>query len=113
MNDVLEFGITPSGLIWLIISLIPFALFISAAIISVCLFARSFKEAQNFVTPVYLLIMFPSFIAFMPGVELNRTLAMIPVVNISLLFREIFLSNYPLELISLTFISLCSLCSLW
>ena len=105
LNEFLEFGITPYGLLWLIISLIPFALFISAVIISVCLFARSFKEAQNFVTPVYLLIMFPSFIAFMPGVELNRTLAMIPVVNISLLFREIFLSNYPLELISLTFIS--------
>ncbi|MBN1779665.1 CPBP family intramembrane metalloprotease [bacterium] len=101
----LEFGITPFGLLCLIFSLIPFALFISAAIISVCLFARSFKEAQNFVTPVYLLIMFPTFIAMMPGVELNRSLALIPVVNISLLFREIFLNNYPTELISLTFIS--------
>jgi len=105
ISELMKFGITPYGLLWLILSLIPFALFISAAIISVCLFARSFKEAQNFVTPVYLLIMFPSFIAFMPGVELNRTLAMIPVVNISLLFREIFLNNYPLELIVFTFIS--------
>ncbi|MBN2103399.1 CPBP family intramembrane metalloprotease [bacterium] len=105
LSELMEFGITPYGLLWLIVSLIPFALFISAAIISVCLFARSFKEAQNFVTPVYLLIMFPSFIAFMPGVELNRTLAMIPVVNISLLFREIFLNNYPLGLIAFTFLA--------
>jgi sodium transport system permease protein len=101
----LEFGITLPGLLILLVSLIPFALFVSAAILSVCLFARSFKEAQNFVTPVYLLLMFPSFISFMPGVELNRSLALIPVINISLLFREVFLSHYPLELISLTFLA--------
>jgi sodium transport system permease protein len=101
----LEFGITLPGLLILLVSLIPFALFVSAAILSVCLFARSFKEAQNFVTPVYLLLMFPSFISFMPGVELNRSLALIPVINISLLFREVFLSHYPVELISLTFLA--------
>ena len=105
LNEHLEFGITAGGLGWLVVSLIPFALFVSAAILSVCLFARSFKEAQNYVTPVHLLVMFPSFIAFMPGIELNRTLAMIPVANLSLLFREIFLGNYPLELISLAFIT--------
>ena len=104
-SEHFEFGITLEGLLLLLISLIPFALFVSAAILSVCLFARSFKEAQNFATPVYLLVMFPSFISFMPGVELNRSLSLIPVINISLLFREVFLSHYPVELISLTFLA--------
>ncbi|MDZ7724184.1 MAG: ABC transporter permease subunit/CPBP intramembrane protease [candidate division KSB1 bacterium] len=105
LNQHMEFGITGYGLAWLFFSLIPFALFISAAILSVCLFARSFKEAQNYATPVYLLLMFPSFISMMPGIELNRTLAMVPVANLSLLFREIFLGNYPVDLIFLTFIA--------
>jgi len=105
ISSEIDFSVTLKGILLLFCSIIPFALLISAVILSVCLFARSFKEAQNYVTPVYLLIMFPSFVAFSPGIELTTILAMIPVVNLTLLFKEIFLNNFQTDLIFLVFIS--------
>lgn len=105
LSGEVDFSVTFKGILFLFLSIIPFALLISAVILSVCLFARSFKEAQNYVTPVYLMIMFPSFVAFSPGIELTGLLAMVPVVNLTLLFKEIFLNNFQTDLIFLVFIS--------
>lgn len=45
--------------------------------------ARSFKEAQNFVTPVYLLMVLPTIITSFPGVEATPSTALLPVINVA------------------------------
>jgi sodium transport system permease protein len=64
------------------------ALFLSAVMMLLGLMAKSFKEGQSYLTPVYLLAMGPSFLASSPDVKLTPVLACVPVANVALLFRE-------------------------
>ena len=68
---------------------IPLAVFISSLTIAVGLFARSAKEANTYLQPMLLLAIIPAIIAALPGVDFNYGLAFIPVLNISLLCKEL------------------------
>jgi sodium transport system permease protein len=57
--------------------------------IAVGLFARSAKEAGTYLQPMLLLAIIPAIVAALPGVEFNYGLAFIPVLNISLLCKEL------------------------
>lgn len=73
-----------------------FAVFVSALSMCVCAFAKSYKEANNYITPVTLVVMMASFVSFLPNVELTKNMALVPVVNICLLLRDllVFKFNY-------------------
>ena len=74
----------------LILSLIvPVSIFFSAVLLSISFYAKSFKEAQSLVTPINILILFPALIGLIPGVELTWKTALIPIVNIALVTKEI------------------------
>ncbi|MBN1351132.1 CPBP family intramembrane metalloprotease [candidate division KSB1 bacterium] len=105
ISGKLDFALSPQVIVILFIMLIPLALFVSAAILGVSLFARSFKDAQNLITPFYLLLIFPTFFALTPGIELNMTLALIPILNVCLLFKELLLGNFQYDLIFAVFLS--------
>ena len=68
--------------------IIPIAAFFSAAILSLSLYARSFKEAQSIVSPLSIAIIVPAAIGLTPGIKLNEITALIPIVNVSLATKE-------------------------
>ena len=49
--------------------------------VAVASLARSFKEAQNLLTPVYLISVLPAVLAQLPGVELGYVTAIFPSVK--------------------------------
>jgi len=71
-------------------SLIPFAVFMSAIMIAVCSCARTFKEAQNYVTPLIITVVVLGGIAALPGASLRGVMVVTPVANMVLLTRELF-----------------------
>ncbi len=81
-------SIPPIAIVAALVLLVPLAFFISAMMMTVALFARSFKEAQNFVTPVFLFIVLPASITTLPDFELTTATQFLPIGNVSLLFRE-------------------------
>ncbi len=105
LSGKLEFIFSPITLFIVFLLIIPLSLFISAIMLSVSLFARSFKDAQNLITPLYILLIIPAFFAMTPGIELTNFLALIPILNITLLFKEIMLQNFSTELIFTVFLS--------
>lgn len=105
LSGNLEFTFSPIALLILFLLIIPLSLFISAIMLSVSLFARSFKDAQNLITPLYLILILPAFFAMTPGIELTNFLALIPILNVTLLFKEIMLQNFSIELIFTVFLS--------
>ncbi|MBI1825580.1 MAG: CPBP family intramembrane metalloprotease [Planctomycetes bacterium] len=85
-------GSLPLGKMALIlICLIPFAVLMSAIMIAVCSYARTFKEAQNYVTPVILAVLIPGGIAAMPATRLDGVMLVMPVGNMVLLARDLLL----------------------
>ena len=70
--------------------LILFAVFFSAILLSVTSCARSFKEAQTYLIPLMLVSLAPGMLSMIPGLTLEGPLAVVPLVNIVLLARDLF-----------------------
>lgn len=105
LSGHVDFSFSPLALFLLFILIVPLALFLSSAMLSVCLFARSFKDAQNLITPLYLILMLPALMATAPGIELKGLLVFVPILNVSLLFKEIMLSHFSFEMIFSVFLT--------
>ena len=86
-------GLTPLLIVQMFGLLLLFAAFFSAVLLSLTSFARSFKEAQAYLIPLMLGSLGPGVLAMMPGLKLDREhleLAVLPLVNIVLLARDLF-----------------------
>lgn len=66
-----------------------FAFFVSAVLTSAAGFARTFKEGQALLGPVQLLFILPAMAGAIPGIELTKASAFVPVVNVVLAFRAL------------------------
>lgn len=74
--------------------LAPLAIMFSAILLAVCSFARSFKEAQNYVMPVMIAVLIPGVVGVLPGTRLEGPMLVMPVANIVVLTRELFLGRF-------------------
>jgi sodium transport system permease protein len=88
--------------------LLPITLLVTALFLAVGAFARDFKDGQNYLTPVMMGLIFPLLVTMQPGVELNPHLAFVPVVNIALLIKSVFLGEWAADMVFLVLVS--SLC---
>jgi len=86
---------------------LPLAVLFSAGLITISLFAKSYKEAQSYVSPLMILVILPAVAAMLPGVELTAKLALIPILNVSLLCKELVTGTYHWNFIALIFLSTC------
>lgn len=93
------------AILFTIVVMLFFALFVTAVCMCVCIFAKSFKEANNYITPVMLIFMFASFVTMIPNVELTALTATIPVVNISLMIVKLFTFTYDYALFGIVLLS--------
>ena len=98
--------ITPQLVIMLYVFLIPIAIFFSGLMIPISVYSRSFKEAQSILTPLNMLVILPTMVGFLPGLELNYTTAFIPVVNVVMATKAIIAGNAEIGPLLVTFLSL-------
>ncbi len=77
----------------------------AALLLAVSIFARSYKEAQNYVTPLYLLAVLPVIVANALPSSSNPLLFAIPGFNAVLLFREVLLGDYVASHIIITVVT--------
>lgn len=96
----LSFG----GCTAIILILIVYALFISGLTIAVASFSKSFKEAQNSLTPINFLPIIPMFI-LMLGIKSTYLTSIVPYINFSLLINDIINGNVNGIFMVLMFVS--------
>ncbi|MBW2735973.1 MAG: CPBP family intramembrane metalloprotease [Deltaproteobacteria bacterium] len=94
-----------SALAMTVVAILPTAAFFSAVMLAVASLARSFKEAQNLLTPVYLICALPAALAQLPGIELGVVTALVPGVNVALLTRGLISGQLHLGLGAVTLIA--------
>jgi sodium transport system permease protein len=95
------------GLAGVFFMMLPVAVMLSAALLMVGLFSKSFREAQSYCGPLMLAAMVPAIAAILPGVELNAFLAMVPLLNVSLACKEMMGGTWHWHYILLIFGSAC------
>jgi len=83
-----------TALFWIVLLLIPLSGFFSAVSLSLAILARSMKEGQYYMTPLYLFTMPLIFLTLMPGIEMNEFYSLVPVTGVSLLLKDLMLEQY-------------------
>ena len=95
------------GVAGVFLMLLPVAVMLSAALLMVGLFSRSFREAQSYAGPLMLVAIVPTITALLPGVDLNASLAVVPLVNVCLVCKEMMAGAWHWNYILLIFGSAC------
>ena len=99
--------IDPLGLLGVLAMVLPVAVLFSALIFTVALFAKSYKEAQSYVAPMIFLVIMPAVVGMLPGIDLNARLALVPILNLSLVCKEMLSGIWHWHYIGLIFGSSC------
>jgi sodium transport system permease protein len=99
--------IDPMGLLGVVAMVLPVAVFFSALIFTVALFAKSYKEAQSYVAPMIFFVIMPAIVGMLPGIDLNARLALVPILNLSLVCKEMLSGIWHWNYIALIFGSSC------
>jgi sodium transport system permease protein len=80
--------VDPVGLVGVFAMVAPVAVLFAALLLTISLFAKSYKEAQSYVSPLIIVVLMPAMMGMMPGVELSTKTALVPILNISLACKE-------------------------
>jgi len=88
------------------IMVLPVAVLFSAGVMTVALFAKSYKEAQSYISPLMFVVIVPAVAAMLP-IDLDAKLALVPILNASLLCKELVTGTYHWNYIAIIFLSMC------
>jgi len=105
MSEHFALKITPYSIIVIALIMIPTASLFSAILMSISLAAKSYKEAQSYTSPFMMAVILPSMVSFVPGIELNAAIAVIPFVNISLCLKDAMMGDFNPLYITIIFAS--------
>lgn len=95
--------IDPWGMLGVFAMIAPLAVLFSAGLLAVSLFAKSFKEAQSYVSPLMIVVILPAVMGMLPGIELSWTTALVPITSLSLVCKEMLSGVWNWHFISLVF----------
>ncbi len=83
-------GALPVGaLLWSVVLSLPLSALFSAISLAIGAYARSSKEGQYYLMPLFLITMPLIFLTLAPGVELNPFYSMVPVTGVALLMQKL------------------------
>lgn len=102
----LQLHIGFSTVLSIFIMVLPVAVLFSAGVMTVALFAKSYKEAQSYISPLMFVVIVPAVAAMLP-IDLDAKLALVPILNASLLCKELVTGTYHWNYIAIIFCSMC------
>jgi sodium transport system permease protein len=83
---------------WMALLLIPLAALFSAVCVALAVLARSMKEGQYYMTPLYMVSLPLIFLTLAPGIELNFFYSLVPITGVALLLRALIVADYATAL---------------
>jgi len=100
--------------------LVPTAAIFASILLSISIYAKSYKEASGLISPLIMLTILPTLVALLPGVELNWLWSMVPLTNVSLAMKELVKGTMDYRMLvvilastTLTAGALLALCRWW
>jgi sodium transport system permease protein len=83
----------PTAVVWSVVLVLPLAAFFSAICLSVGAYARSTKEGQYYLMPLFLVTMPLVFLTLAPGVELSPFYSLVPITGVALLLQKLMVAS--------------------
>lgn len=106
-TPLFQFALSTKGIAAVLGMILPLAVMFSAALLAIALLAKSYKEAQSYISPLMIVVIIPAVVSILPGIELDAKLALIPILNVSLVSKEILTGTYHWNYIAIIFLSSC------
>jgi sodium transport system permease protein len=103
----MQMTIDPSAVLAVLVLLLPLAVLFAAVLLAVALLAKSYREAQSYVSPLVFVVVVPAVIGALPGTDLTWKTALVPILNTSLVSKEIIGGSYPWLMIAAIFGMTC------
>jgi sodium transport system permease protein len=79
---------------WMVLILIPLSAFFSALCLALAAMARSMKEGQYYLSPLYVVALPLVFATLVPGIKLDLFTSLVPITGVSLLLRSLLQEEY-------------------
>ena len=105
LKDLIQ--VNPYGLLGMVVLIFPLTVLFAAALLTIALFAKSYKEAQSYVSPLMIVVIVPAIMGMLPGIELDTRMAMIPIVGTSLASKELLAGAFDWGSLGVIFGSSC------
>jgi sodium transport system permease protein len=112
VGRALPFAIPWGRAAMMLIALVPAAFLFASIMVAIGAMARSYKEAQTLLTPVYVLCFIPAMVATSAGWKLAGPAALVPGVNVTLLSRDLILGDATVGLTLVIVASTLAWCAL-
>ena len=90
--------------ILLFVLFLPVACLAGSVLLLISGYAKSYKEAQMYFFPVFLLGLVPALVPLLPGLSLESIVVLLPIANIALCARDILIGNFDWPLIFLSWV---------
>jgi sodium transport system permease protein len=88
-HDVLR----PGAVFWCVLLALPLSAFFSAISLAIGAYARSSKEGQYYLMPLFIVTVPLVFLSLAPGVELNPFYSLVPVTGVALLLQRLMTTS--------------------
>jgi len=94
-----------TDLLMIFVLLLPLASIFSSLALAISIYARTFKEAQNYMAQLSMGVFFPIIISILPNMELTAKTAFIPVTNVALAIKDIIKGTVDYTFVGLIFLA--------
>ena len=96
--------VPPGTIATMLVLFVPLAAFTAAILLMISAYAKSYKEAQLYFFPVYLVSMVPALAGALPGIALRSAIVLVPLANVSVAVREIMVGRFDWPMIVAVFL---------
>jgi sodium transport system permease protein len=89
LPESVDLHLTPGLTLLLFLLYLPVAALIASALLVASAYSKSYKEAQLYFLPAFVLGIAPTLAAIIPGTSLRSVLLLVPIANISLAVKDL------------------------
>jgi len=98
----LEINVSPGAVVMLFALYVPVAVVISSLLLLVSAYAKTYRETQLYLLPVFLGLMTLTAAGLLPAVSLRSLIAVVPIANVSVAVREIMVGRFDVPMLLVT-----------
>ncbi len=95
----------PMAMVAVVVVLLPLSVLFAGMLLTISTFAKNQKEAQTYLGSLFPIVMIPAFFSMFMGAKVALTVALIPILNASLIIKQALNGNFNWAFIGLAFVA--------
>jgi sodium transport system permease protein len=98
-------NLSPTAITVTLIMQLPLAVLFAGVLLAISTFARNQKEAQTYLGPLFIIVLLPSMLSMLIGTEVGRGIALVPILNASLIIKQALSGAFDPVFITIAFVA--------